>query len=169
MAGKYNSPDYMSPLLKDLVATMLVLDPARRATLPQIWTHPWVTGSLAASSVRLPCPLLPRDGATGGFAYEARIVQHMAELGIPAAALKSSLECGECNKMTATYFLLAEALRASVAPPAIGAGCRDLGRRLARWHALGAKTEHGFSLDEHEEGDRDDGAFFAPPRHHRAA
>ena len=168
LAGKYHSPDCMSPMLKDLVSSMLVLDPARRATLPQIWTHPWVTGSLTALSFRLPCPLLPRDAATGGYVYEARIVQHMAELGIPSGALRSSLACGECNKVTATYFLLAEGLRASAAPPAIGPQCRDLGRRLARWHAMGAKSEHGFSLDEYEDGDRDDGAFFAPPRHRGA-
>ena len=39
-----NKPVVSAPL-KDLISQMLCKDPARRATLPQVMTHPWTTHS----------------------------------------------------------------------------------------------------------------------------
>jgi hypothetical protein len=154
----------MSPEFKDLVSTMLVLEPSRRATLAQIWTHPWVTGSLAAASFRLPCPLLPRNGATGEYAYNQAILDYMAGLGVPTKMVVHTLAAKECNHITATYFLLAETLRSSMALPRTAPSIRDLGKHIARRHAAGVVQDHDFSLEVDEEEDRDDTAFFAPPR-----
>ncbi|RCH78528.1 hypothetical protein CU098_002461 [Rhizopus stolonifer] len=42
--GKYRSlPDYLSADVKDLIKRMLVVDPHRRMTMPEILAHPWLT------------------------------------------------------------------------------------------------------------------------------
>ncbi|KAI6043960.1 kinase-like domain-containing protein [Pisolithus marmoratus] len=43
--GKYEVPDYVDPVAKDLLARMLVVDVRRRITIPQIMAHPWFNGS----------------------------------------------------------------------------------------------------------------------------
>ncbi|KAG0787214.1 hypothetical protein G6F22_007389 [Rhizopus arrhizus] len=42
--GRYrNLPDYLSLDVKDLIRRMLVVDPQRRMTMPEILAHPWLT------------------------------------------------------------------------------------------------------------------------------
>ena len=175
MEGRYHAPSHMSHAMRDMLATMLTLDPTRRATLPQLWTHPWVTGSLASRSFALPQPLLPRSDADGGApsdgaprctqsGADGRILAHMEALGVPHGATVGGLLANDCNQVTATYFLLAESVRAGERPPRVNASARELGRRLVR-HAAAMGARHVFSLDENEPGDWDDAAHFAPSRH----
>ncbi|TYZ63652.1 hypothetical protein PybrP1_006785 [[Pythium] brassicae (nom. inval.)] len=44
MRCQYKLDDHLSPALADLVAQMLKLDPNERATIPEIFGHPWVRG-----------------------------------------------------------------------------------------------------------------------------
>ena len=41
--GKFNMPDYLDPLAKDLIWRMLVVDPERRIKMKDIMRHPWFT------------------------------------------------------------------------------------------------------------------------------
>lgn len=41
--GKFDMPDYLEPLAKDLIWRMLVVDPERRLTMREIMRHPWFT------------------------------------------------------------------------------------------------------------------------------
>jgi serine/threonine protein kinase len=156
----------MSEHLKDLLSTMLTLDPVRRATLSQVWTHRWVTGSLAATSFRLPAPLLERNGSSG-YIFDPTILDHMTQLGISTSDVIHSLNSNDCNQVTATYFLLAEAKNSDSMLPRIAQPARDLGAQLVQ-HAQGMGSSHGFSLDVNEPSDRDDPSHFAPPRRRRA-
>ncbi|KAI8802294.1 kinase-like domain-containing protein [Cladochytrium replicatum] len=42
-AGFFVMPQHISPLAKDLVSKMLVIDPKRRITMDKIMSHPWFT------------------------------------------------------------------------------------------------------------------------------
>lgn len=158
----------MSESMKDLVAGMLTLDPTRRITLPQIMTHRWVSGSLSRRSVYLPCALLPYDEATGTYKVDQRVLDHMADMGVPVDSVLHDLQQRECNIVTATYFLLAEALREGKSLPGITHSARRLGSTLHK-RSCRAQSAHGFSLDIDDAGDRDDQAHFAPSRSRREA
>jgi len=41
--GKFDMPDYLDPLAKDLIWRMLVVDPERRLKMKDIMKHPWFT------------------------------------------------------------------------------------------------------------------------------
>eukprot|EP00746_Dinoflagellata_sp_MGD_P153003 gnl/MRDRNA2_/MRDRNA2_84008_c0_seq1.p1 gnl/MRDRNA2_/MRDRNA2_84008_c0~~gnl/MRDRNA2_/MRDRNA2_84008_c0_seq1.p1 ORF type:complete len:427 (+),score=34.70 gnl/MRDRNA2_/MRDRNA2_84008_c0_seq1:172-1281(+) len=42
--GIYTLPSYISPGARDLTSRMLVVDPIKRITIPEIWQHPWLAG-----------------------------------------------------------------------------------------------------------------------------
>jgi hypothetical protein len=168
MAGKYVAPDYMSDSMKDIVAGMLTLDPAQRLTLPQLTTHRWVTGSLASRALTLPRALLVYDEHSGAYEYDLGILDHMSRMGIDRNHVVADLAAAECNQVTATYFLLAEAIRDSNSMPRLTQSACYLGRALVS-RSNAAKSMHGFSLDIEDSGDRDDQAHFAPSRHRRQA
>jgi len=48
--GKFDMPEYLEPLAKDLIWRMLVVDPERRLTMREIMRHPWFTDSGNLSS-----------------------------------------------------------------------------------------------------------------------
>lgn len=127
----------------------------------QVWTHPWVTGSLVGKHMRPPTRLLLRDPVTDAIQPSAAIVAHLTALGASGSALVRDLAANECNHLTASYYLFAEALAAGDSLPVIaGAGAlADAGvwRTAAKQHSV-----HSFSLDIDDPGDRDDGAHFAP-------
>lgn len=47
MAGTYTAPDWLSAPMRDLLARMLTVDPERRITFAEVWSHPWVRGGPA--------------------------------------------------------------------------------------------------------------------------
>lgn len=166
MAGKYTAPDYMSDSMKDIVAGMLTLDPSQRLTLPQLYTHRWVTGSLASRSLTLPRALLHLNEATNSYDYDTDILDHMERLGVDRDCITADLAVGECNQITATYFLFAESMREGKGVPPISKSSRHLGSSLV-CRSRAAQSVHGFSLDIEDSGDRDDQAHFAPSRSRR--
>jgi serine/threonine protein kinase len=48
--GKFDMPEYLEPLAKDLIWRMLVVDPERRLTMREIMRHPWFTDNGAQTS-----------------------------------------------------------------------------------------------------------------------
>ena len=152
--------------MQDLLSTMLVLDPTRRATLEQVGTHRWVTGSLAAAT--LPAPLLERHGSAGTYLFDPIILHFMADLGISTTEVIERLSANACDQVAATYLLLAEAKLRDPALPRLSPSARDLGPHLVR-HVQRIASMHGFSLDVGEASDLDDPSHFAPPRTARPA
>ena len=145
LEGRYHAPSHMSHAMCDMLAIMLTLDPIRRATLPQLWTHPWVIGSRASRSFKfaLPQPLLPRPGADGcappdsafhctQSGADGGVLAHVKALGVPHGAIVGGLLANDCNQVTATYFLFAESMCAGERPPRVNASARELDRRLPR-------------------------------------
>jgi serine/threonine protein kinase len=168
MAGKYTAPDYMSDSMKDIVSGMLTLDPSQRLTLQQLFTHRWVTGSLASRSLTLPSALLKLNEVTNTYEYETDILDHMEQLGVDRDCIIHDLAAGECNQITATYFLFAESIREGKGVPPVTKSSRHLGASLV-CRSKAAQTVHGFSLDIEDPGDRNDEAHFAPSRSRRQA
>lgn len=166
MAGKYTAPEYMSDSMKDIVAGMLTLDPAQRLTLPQLYTHRWVTGSLASRSLTLPRALLNLNEASNSYEYDTEILEHMERMGVDQDCIIADLAAGECNQITSTYFLFAESIQEGKGVPAITKSARSLGCSLV-CRSRAAQSVHGFSLDTEDSGDRDDQAHFAPSRSRR--
>ncbi|KAK7044667.1 kinase domain-containing protein [Favolaschia claudopus] len=65
--GKFDMPPWIDPLAMDLLSRMLVVDVSRRITIPEIMTHPWLSGASQSSSDkmrRLCNPPLPPSPST---------------------------------------------------------------------------------------------------------
>jgi 5'-AMP-activated protein kinase catalytic alpha subunit len=41
--GIYNLPSHLSPGARDLIPRMLLVDPLKRITIPELRQHPWFT------------------------------------------------------------------------------------------------------------------------------
>ncbi|KAI9487825.1 MAG: kinase-like domain-containing protein [Benjaminiella poitrasii] len=54
--GKYRMPDHLSAEAKDLIANILVVDPAKRLTMKQLQSHPWFTFDPPPNITTLPDP-----------------------------------------------------------------------------------------------------------------
>ncbi|KAJ7064857.1 kinase-like domain-containing protein [Mycena amicta] len=66
-AGKYDMPTWIDPLAADLLSRMLVVDVARRITIPEILAHPWLLSpstSLAGDTPLVKTPPLPPSPST---------------------------------------------------------------------------------------------------------
>jgi 5'-AMP-activated protein kinase catalytic alpha subunit len=66
--GSYSLPGHLSPEAADLIRSILVVDPTKRARISEIWNHPWFQKNLplelAETKVQpLPNLLLRRDAA----------------------------------------------------------------------------------------------------------
>ncbi|KAJ7742706.1 CAMK/CAMKL/AMPK protein kinase [Mycena maculata] len=59
---RYEAPTHLSPYAQNLIKSMLVADPTKRITVPQIMQHPWVTVKLP----RYLTPLPPLPGPVVG-------------------------------------------------------------------------------------------------------
>nr|XP_029124129.1 SNF1-related protein kinase catalytic subunit alpha KIN10 isoform X4 [Elaeis guineensis] len=69
--GLYTLPTHLSPLAKDLIIQILVVDPLRRFTIPQIREHPWFEYHLP-QYLALPAEEARRGTKKGGAAKIAR-------------------------------------------------------------------------------------------------
>ncbi|KAL0576404.1 serine/threonine-protein kinase gin4 [Marasmius crinis-equi] len=65
--GKYELPLWVDSMARDLLQKMLVVDSAKRITIPEILAHPWLTTTLPISrtmSAPSPDPMLPPSPST---------------------------------------------------------------------------------------------------------
>ncbi|KAH6917782.1 CAMK/CAMKL/GIN4 protein kinase [Coprinopsis sp. MPI-PUGE-AT-0042] len=53
-SGKYDTPSWIDPMAKDLLAKMLVVDVTKRITIPEILNHPWFVKGSATSGIPPP-------------------------------------------------------------------------------------------------------------------
>ncbi|KAM6573659.1 hypothetical protein CsatA_017739 [Cannabis sativa] len=99
--GIYNLPMSLPPGARDLIRRVLVVDPTRRMTIPQIRQHPWF-------KARLPCYLTVSPPSTNQLAQkiDEQILQKVIDKGFDKNQLIQSLLNRVQNKATVAYYLL---------------------------------------------------------------
>ncbi|GMR54277.1 hypothetical protein PMAYCL1PPCAC_24472, partial [Pristionchus mayeri] len=107
---RFSLPDSLSNPCKNLISRMLVRDPAKRSTLEEIAASPWVIAGERGHADVLPLVVrhhLPDSAHT-------TIIEQMVNGRIGSEdEIVSSLENGEYNYLSATYYLLAERVLSS--------------------------------------------------------
>lgn len=109
MDCRYTVPNHISAQCKDLISRMLQRDPAKRASLAEIESHPWLQGvdpspaGFTAAPLTSHRSLLPEE--------HEFILQAMTSGSIAGRdAIQEALEADRYNHITATYYLLGERL-----------------------------------------------------------
>ncbi|XP_075166516.1 SNF related kinase isoform X2 [Haematobia irritans] len=107
MDCKYSVPPQISPTCRKLIASMLVRDPKKRATLEEISADAWVNEMSTANDHMDSLPLISREQLSDE--DHAFIIQKMINGNIaPKEDILQALDKDKYNHITATYFLLAE-------------------------------------------------------------
>ncbi|XP_073812329.1 SNF related kinase isoform X2 [Musca autumnalis] len=107
MDCKYSVPPQVSPSCRKLIASMLVRDPKKRATLEQISADEWVNEMSTGNDNMDSLPLISREQLSEE--DHAFIIQKMINGNIaPKEEILQALDKNKYNHITATYFLLAE-------------------------------------------------------------
>ncbi|KAL2912398.1 hypothetical protein HK105_208101 [Polyrhizophydium stewartii] len=105
MSGKYDMPQKISKECQSLIAAILVVKPAERATLEQIRVHPWMTADGLA-----PGEAPPADPTSARRPLRQDVLDKIASLDFTQDAIDSFARTGEPGAVrTAYYLLLADA------------------------------------------------------------
>lgn len=102
--GIYTLPSHLSPGARDLIPRMLLVDPLKRITIPEIRQHPWFT-------VHLPryLAVMQADNAGGqGRRLDDEILIEVERLGFQKEFVVESLRSRQQNKATVAYHLMAD-------------------------------------------------------------
>ncbi|XP_063993448.1 serine/threonine-protein kinase MARK2-like isoform X1 [Diachasmimorpha longicaudata] len=105
LSGRFRIPYFMSTDCENLIRKMLVLEPVKRYTIPQIKRHRWMIGT--ADSI---CPILTTTPSALQEPNE-QILRLMHSLGIDVTRTKDSLKNNSYDHHAAIYFLLLERLK----------------------------------------------------------
>ncbi|KAK7266463.1 hypothetical protein RIF29_19107 [Crotalaria pallida] len=99
--GIYTLPSHLSPGARDLIPRMLVVDPMKRMTIPEIRQHPWF-------QARLPRYLAvpPPDTMQQAKKIDEEILQEVVNMGFDRNQLVESLRNRLQNEGTVAYYLL---------------------------------------------------------------
>ncbi|MED6171211.1 SNF1- protein kinase catalytic subunit alpha kin10 [Stylosanthes scabra] len=99
--GIYTLPSHLSPGARDLIPRMLVVDPMKRMTIPEIRQHPWF-------QARLPRYLAvpPPDTMQQAKKIDEEILQEVVNMGFDRNQLVESLRNRMQNEGTVAYYLL---------------------------------------------------------------
>ena len=102
--GIYTLPSHLSPGARDLIPRMLLVDPLKRITIPEIRQHPWFT-------IHLPRYIaVMQAGPSSSIAtmVDADLVREVERLGFEHQFIIESLRSRQQNKATVAYHLLAD-------------------------------------------------------------
>ncbi|ONK55597.1 uncharacterized protein A4U43_UnF1310 [Asparagus officinalis] len=100
-SGMYTLPSHLSPGARDLISRMLVVDPMKRATIPEIRQHPWFQVQLPRY-LALPLP----DTTQGVKKINEEILLEVVRLGFERNQLVGSLINRIQDEATVSYYLL---------------------------------------------------------------
>ena len=100
-SGIYVFPNYLSPHVKDLIHRMLIVDPQRRITIPEIRQHAWFAYNLPRYLALTRHQTLGWNGK-----FDAEILREVLQLGFSQDFLFNSLRHSLQNEATVTYFLM---------------------------------------------------------------
>lgn len=99
--GIYNLPSHLSPGTRDLIPRMLLVDPLKRITIPEIRQHPWFALHLPRYLAALPPVTVAQTQKIDG-----EILEEVANLGFDREMTIESIKSRMHNKATVTYYLL---------------------------------------------------------------
>ncbi|KFM28770.1 SNF1-related protein kinase catalytic subunit alpha KIN10 [Auxenochlorella protothecoides] len=125
--GIYTLPSHLSPGARDLIPRMLLVEPLKRITIPEIRQHPWF-------SVHLPryLAVMHTDPVASAAALDEEVVGEVARLGFSPSFLAASVQRREQNKAT---WRLGWSCRARPAT-AVAELCRALAAAGVAWKKL---------------------------------
>jgi serine/threonine protein kinase len=113
----FKYPPTFSPMLIDLLKSMLVVKPDERPTLMKLQGHPWLRGLDQLGTNIAPQPIVFQIARSMAAISRFRrrktvarpeILAKCGELGIDVDKLKEDLTNGETSKDTATYFVMCQ-------------------------------------------------------------
>ncbi|GLT56299.1 hypothetical protein SLA2020_293480 [Shorea laevis] len=99
--GIYTLPSHLSPGARDLIPRMLVVDPMKRVTIPEIRQHPWFQAHLPRY---LAVP--PPDTMQQAKKIDEEILQEVVKMGFDRNHLIESLRNRIQDEATVAYYLL---------------------------------------------------------------
>ncbi|CAK7339989.1 unnamed protein product [Dovyalis caffra] len=99
--GIYSIPRYLSSGARDMISKMLVVDPMRRMTMPEIRQHPWFQDCLPRYLV-VPLP----DTMQQAKKIDGEIFQEVVKMGFDGKKLTESIKSRMQNEATVAYHLL---------------------------------------------------------------
>ncbi|XP_070024307.1 SNF1-related protein kinase catalytic subunit alpha KIN10-like isoform X2 [Nicotiana sylvestris] len=99
--GIYTLPSHLSAGARDLIPRMLIVDPMKRMTIPEIRLHPWFQAHLPRY---LAVP--PPDTMQQAKKIDEEILQEVVKMGFDRSNLIESLRNRVQNEGTVAYYLL---------------------------------------------------------------
>ncbi|PIA35643.1 hypothetical protein AQUCO_03500179v1 [Aquilegia coerulea] len=99
--GIYTLPSHLSAGARDLIPRMLVVDPMKRMTIPEIRQHPWFQAGLPRY---LAVP--PPDTLQQAKKIDEDIIQEVIKMGFERNQVVESLRNRVQNEATVAYYLL---------------------------------------------------------------
>ncbi|KAL4577282.1 hypothetical protein LXL04_013388 [Taraxacum kok-saghyz] len=99
--GIYTLPSHLSPGARDLIPRLLVVDPMKRMTIPEIRAHPWFQSHLPRY---LAVP--PPDSMQQAKKTDEDILKEVIKMGFDKDGLVESLRNRVQNEGTVAYYLL---------------------------------------------------------------
>ncbi|CAE7026084.1 PRKAA1, partial [Symbiodinium sp. KB8] len=100
LAANYTAPSFITDSVKELIAGLLTVDPAKRFTIADVRAHEWYR-QLPEASVR------PRDLVSRQCGLEEDVLQELKCHGFPQEYATNCLLNNKHNSVTTTYYLLA--------------------------------------------------------------
>ncbi|KAG8384667.1 hypothetical protein BUALT_Bualt04G0141800 [Buddleja alternifolia] len=99
--GIYTLPSHLSAGARDLIPRMLIVDPMKRITIPEIRAHPWFQAHLPRYLA-----VSPPDSMQQAKKIDEDILQEVIKMGFDRNALVDSIRNRVQNEGTVTYYLL---------------------------------------------------------------
>jgi 5'-AMP-activated protein kinase, catalytic alpha subunit len=121
--GVYSLPGHLSPGARDLIPRLLLVDPLKRITIPEVRHHPWFTARLprylavpyAAVEEAAAAAAAAAGGVSAGAPAAASLDEEaldaVARLGFDRRAVADAVRRRVQNRATVTYHLVADARR----------------------------------------------------------
>mmetsp|Transcript_3353 Transcript_3353/g.10476 ORF Transcript_3353/g.10476 Transcript_3353/m.10476 type:complete len:511 (+) Transcript_3353:3016-4548(+) len=125
--GIYMLPSHLSPGARDLIPRMLLVDPMKRITVPEIRQHPWFQVRLAPY---LSVP--PQDTLAQTQAVDEAVLADVLKMGFERNEVLGDLYSQATTKATVSYYLLYDRVRLrgdlnEALPAPAGAACGAAG------------------------------------------
>lgn len=102
--GIYTLPSHLSPGARDLIPRMLLVDPLKRITIPEIRQHPWFTVHLP----RYLAVMQAGPSTSSSSVIDSDLLREVERLGFERNFIVDSLKSRQQNKATVAYHLLAD-------------------------------------------------------------
>ncbi|KAM7413328.1 hypothetical protein PAMA_020629 [Pampus argenteus] len=112
LEGRFRIPYFMTEDCEHLIRRMLVLDPSKRLSVPQIKEHKWMALDVPVQRPVLYQQPVSVEGEAGVGEYSEQVLRLMHSLGIDQHKTIESLQNKSYNHFAAIYYLLVERLKA---------------------------------------------------------